>query len=79
MSCICRTLHEHTYESNADTDMVVIRVIKKAEAQRSVPVPYEVSNIEPRPRTLGDAVNLYLPWDSCMVLSLTAIQGTPSA
>lgn len=75
---ILQTLHGH-YEASADTDVVVVCVLEVVEAQGSVPFPYAVPGIETGTKTLGDSANLYLPWDRCMVLSQSEMQGAASA
>lgn len=67
--CIRRTLHEHTYEANADRDMVLISVLEVPEGHRSVPFPKEDPYNEPGTVALRDSASLHLPWISRMVLS----------
>lgn len=43
--CFRETLHCHTFEAKADTDVVVIRVLEVTETQSSVPFAYEVPGI----------------------------------
>lgn len=73
------TAHENTCEANTDTDMVVNRVFKVAEAQRPVPFPNKVPGIERGSENLGDSANLKLEWVSRMVLSRSKMQGATSA